>query len=82
MLSVHIYVYIKCHQLLDNFPGIRESCVMLQKKLLIMRNKSALSLKLPTRIHFIKNRSDCCCPARLASGNEPEERSLGLIRWE
>ena len=55
---------------------------MLQKNLLIMGNKSALSLRLPPRINFIKNRSDCCCPACLASGNEPEEHSLGLVSWE
>jgi len=53
---------------------------MLQKNLLIMTNKSALSLKLPSRNIFVVYRSGCCCPARLARENEPEERSLGLIR--
>lgn len=83
-----VYIYRKCPQLLDSFPGVSksfevgESCIMLQRNLLIMRNKLVLSLKFPSRIHFIKNRSDCCCPACLASGNKPEECSLGLIRWE
>lgn len=55
---------------------------MLQKDLLIKRNKSSFSLKLPSRIHFMKSRSDCCCPTCLSSGNEPEEHSQGLIREE
>lgn len=55
---------------------------MLEEKLLMLRNKSALSLKLPSRIHFIMHLSGGCCPARPTGGNEPEECSPELIRWE
>lgn len=76
-----------CRKLLDNFPGVSKSfevgvsCIMLHKTLLIMRNKSAFSLKMPSRIHFIKNICGSCFPARLARESKPEEHSLGLIRW-
>lgn len=53
---------------------------MLQKNLLIMRNKSALNLKAAIKNSFHKEQK--CCPACLASGNETEEHCLGLIRWE
>lgn len=48
----------------------------------MMRNKSALSLKLPSGINFVMNVSGGCCLARPTSGNEPEEHSPELIRWE
>lgn len=54
---------------------------MLQKNTFILKNKSVLSLKLLSSINFMRSRNDCCCLAGLASGNDLEEHSLGLIRW-